>query len=230
MKLNYNDEKITYEGIIMNIVDISQKRYTTKHYDPTKKIPADKIEQLLAVLRNSPSSVNSQPWHFYVIDNDVVKNKILPAILEFNQPKVIGASHTIVFCIKTPLDEAHLVNLLNQEDKDGRYPSADLKQAQDQGRRHFVKLNSATIESQQCWESKQAYLALGQLLFAAAASGIDSTAIEGYDAVKMDDILDLKSKGLKSIVIATLGYRAENDGNAHRPKSRLPKEQLFTFL
>lgn len=223
-------KRIIHEGIIMNIVDISQKRYTTKHYDPTKKIPADKIEQLLTVLRNSPSSVNSQPWHFYVIDNDEAKNKILPAILEFNQPRVTGASHTIVFCIKTPLDDAHLVNLLNQEDKDGRYPSADLKQAQDQGRRHFVKLNSATIESQQCWESKQAYLALGQLLFAAATIGIDSTAIEGYDAQKMDDILDLKSKGLKSIVVATLGYRAENDGNAHRPKSRLPKEQLFTFL
>ena len=46
----------------------------------------------------------------------------------------------------------------------------------------------------------------------------------------MDEILDLKRKGLKSLVIATLGYRSENDGNAHRPKSRLPKEQIFTFL
>ncbi|MCO6524514.1 MAG: nitroreductase family protein, partial [Candidatus Schmidhempelia sp.] len=106
----------------------------------------------------------------------------------------------------------------------------DLKQAQDQGRRHFVKLNSETIESQQYWESKQAYLALGQLLFAAAAIGIDSTAIEGYDAAKMDEILELKSKELKSVIVVTLGYRAENDGNAHRPKSRLPKQQIFTFL
>jgi nitroreductase / dihydropteridine reductase len=214
----------------MNIVEISQKRYTTKHYDNAKKIPNDKVEQLLTVLRNSPSSVNSQPWHFYIIDNDAAKNKILPAIVEMNQPKVTDSSHTIVFCIKTPIDDAHLANLLNQEDKDGRYPSAELKQAQDQGRRHFVTLNSATIESQQCWESKQVYLALGQLLFAAAAIGVDTTAIEGYDATKMDEILKLKSKGLKSVVVATLGYRAENDGNAHRPKSRLPKEQLFTFL
>jgi nitroreductase / dihydropteridine reductase len=214
----------------MNIVEISQKRYTTKHYDNAKKIPNDKVEQLLTVLRNSPSSVNSQPWHFYIIDNDAAKNKILPAIVEMNQPKVTDSSHTIVFCIKTPIDDAHLANLLNQEDKDGRYPSAELKQAQDQGRRHYVKLNSATPESQQCWESKQAYLALGQLLFAAAAIGIDSTAIEGYDSSKMDEILDLKSKGLKSVVVATLGYRAENDINARNPKSRLPKEQLFTFL
>ena len=67
-------------------------------------------------------------------------------------------------------------------------------------------------------------------MFAAAAIGVDSTVVEGYDSAKMDEILGLKQKGLKSIVIATLGYRAENDGNAHRPKSRLPKEQIFTFL
>lgn len=214
----------------MNIVEISQKRYTTKHYDKTKKIPQDKIELLLTVLRNSPSSVNSQPWHFYVIDNEAAKNKILPAIADFNQPRVTGSSHTIVFCIKTPLDEAHLVNLLNQEEKDGRLPSAELKASQDQGRRYFVNLNSKTPESQQSWEGKQAYIALGQLLFAAAAIGIDSTAVEGYDSAKMDELLDLKSKGLKSIVVATLGYRAQDDGNAHRPKSRLPKDQIFTFL
>ena len=214
----------------MNIVEISQQRYTTKHYDKTKKIPADKIEQLLTVLRNSPSSVNSQPWHFFVIDNETAKNKILPAIAEFNHPRVADSSHTIVFCVKTPLDDTHLVNLLNQEDKDGRLPSTDLKKDQDEGRRYFVKLNSSTPESQLCWESKQAYIALGQLLFAAAAIGVDSTAVEGYDSAKMDEILGLKQKGLKSIVIATLGYRAENDGNAHRPKSRLPKEQIFTFL
>ncbi|OCG14309.1 NAD(P)H nitroreductase [Gilliamella sp. wkB292] len=214
----------------MNIVEISQKRYTTKHYDPTKKIPVAIIEQLLTVLRNSPSSVNSQPWHFYVIESDTAKNKILPAFPDFNQPRVTGSSHTIVFCIKVPLDESHLVNLLNQEEKDGRLPSEDLKVSQDQGRRYFVNLNSATPESQQCWEEKQTYIALGQLLFAAAAIGVDSTAIEGYDSAKIDEILDLKSKGLKSVVVATLGYRAADDGNAHRPKSRLPKEQLFTYL
>ncbi|OTQ58383.1 oxygen-insensitive NAD(P)H nitroreductase [Gilliamella sp. A7] len=214
----------------MNIVEISQKRYTTKHYDKTKKIPKEKIEQLLTVLRNSPSSVNSQPWHFYIIDNDVAKDKILPAIAEFNQPRVTDSSHTILFCIKSPLEDAHLVNLLNQEEKDGRLPSSELKQTQDESRRFFVTKNSKTIESQQSWEGKQTYLALGQLLFAAAAIGVDSTAVEGFDCDKMDEILDLKRKGLKSLVIATLGYRSENDGNAHRPKSRLPEEQIFTFL
>ena len=95
---------------------------------------------------------------------------------------------------------------------------------------HHPSLSKQTIESQQSWEGKQTYLALGQLLFAAAAIGVDSTAVEGFDCDKMDEILELKRKGLKSLVIATLGYRSENDGNAHRPKSRLPEEQIFTFL
>lgn len=214
----------------MNIVEISQTRYTTKHYDKTKKIPQDKLEQLLTVLRNSPSSVNSQPWHFFVIDNDIAKNKILPAVAEFNQPRITESSHTIIFCARSPLTEAHLTNLLNQEEQDGRFPVVGLKQAQDQGRHNFVELNSKTIESQLAWESKQLYIALGQLLFAATAIGIDSTPIEGFNATKMDEILGLKEKGLTSVVIAALGYRAENDGNAERPKSRLAKEQIFTFL
>lgn len=214
----------------MNIVDISKSRYTTKHYDASKKIPAEQIAQLLEVLRNSPSSVNSQPWHFFVVDNEAAKAKILPAITDFNQPRVTGSSHTIIFCVKTPLDEAHLQNLLTQEDKDGRFPDASQKTAQDQGRHFFVNKNSATPEAQLAWECKQLYIALGNLLYAAAAIGIDSTAVEGYDDIKMDEILGLKEKGLKSVVVATLGYRDTNDSNAKRPKSRLPKEQIFTFL
>lgn len=214
----------------MNIVEISQQRYTTKHYDKSKTISAEHIEQLLTVLKNSPSSVNSQPWHFFVVDNDAAKDKILPAIAEFNQPRVTDSSHSIVFCVKTPLDEAHLQNLLQQEELDGRFPSADLKEAQDKGRHFFVGLNSSTPQAQLEWESKQTYIALGQLLFAAAAIGIDSTAIEGYDSAKMDEILGLKEKGLKSIVVVSLGYRDANDSNAQRPKSRLPKEQIFSFL
>lgn len=214
----------------MNIVDISLRRYTTKHYDKTKKVPPELMNQLFEVLRNSPSSVNSQPWHFLVIDDEAGKEKILPAIADFNRPKVAESSHTIIFCVKTPLDEAHLQNLLAQEDKDGRFPDAELKTAQDNGRHFFVNKNSTTPECQLAWESKQLYIALGHLLFAAAALGVDSTAVEGYDNKKLDEILGLTAKGLKNIVIVTLGYRDPNDSNAKRPKSRLPKEQIFTFL
>lgn len=214
----------------MNMIDISAKRYTTKHYDKTKKISNEDIDKLCTILQNSPSSVNSQPWHFVVVGNDTGKEKILPAIAEPNKPRVVESSHTVVMCIKTPLDETYLQALLAQEEKDGRYPTEQDKQAQDKGRHFFVELNSSSLECQMAWERKQVYIALGQLLFAAAGMGIDSTAIEGFNTEKMDELLDLRSKGLSSVVVATLGYRDKHDSNASRPKSRLPKDQLFTFL
>ena len=77
------------------------------------------------------------------------------------------------------------------------------------------------------WETAQAYIALGFVLFAAAGMGIDSTALEGVDYDKLDAILGLRERGLRSVVAVSLGYRAENDSNACRPKSRLPKEDVF---
>lgn len=214
----------------MNIVDLSRQRYTTKHYDKSKKIPALQLEQLLEVIRNSPSSVNSQPGHFFIIDNDQARNKIMPAIMEPNKSRVANASHTLIFCVKSPLDDQHLQNLLAQEDKDGRFKTEEIKQMEGQGRRFFVNYNSATPQAQYEWESKQLYIVLGQLLFAATVIGVDSTPMEGFEKEKMDELLGLKQLGLKSVLVVTLGYRTVDDSNASRPKSRLPKEQLFTQL
>lgn len=215
---------------MMNIVEISKKRYATKHYDKSKKIPAKQIDEICTILQTCPSSVNSQPWHFVVIGTEQGREKILPAIPDFNIPRVQDASHTIIMCARTQLDEAYLQNVLDQEDKDGRYLTQQDKHGQDQALHYFVNLKSPTPKDQFEWESKQVYIALGYLLFAVAGMGIDSTPIEGFDDQKMDEILDLKTKGLKSIVVVTLGYRAPNDSNASRPKSRLPQDQIFTCL
>lgn len=210
----------------MNMVDISKQRYTTKHYDKHKKIPAEQIEALCTILQNSPSSVNSQPWHFIVVSRDDVRDKILPALADFNYPRVKDASHTIIMCALSQLDETYFQEVLNQEMADGRFLTEQDKQNQDKKRR------AAAVgkKDQFVWESEQVYIALGNLLFAAAGMGIDSTAIGGFDNKQIDEILDLKAKGLRSVVMVTLGYRDPNDTNAKRPKSRLPKEKIFTFL
>ena len=213
-----------------NFVELSKNRYTTKAYDANQKIPQEVFEQLCTVLRYSPSSVNSQPWHFFVASTDASKEKIILGINEFNRSRVMNSSHTIIFCARTAFSEEHLNNLLLQEEKDGRFPSARNKMEQDAGRRGFVGRNNMTPESLLLWESKQIYLAMGSLLYAAASMGIDSTPIEGFDAVVMDDVLGLKEKGLTSVVVTSLGYRSSEDFNAQLPKSRLPQEQLFTCL
>ncbi len=214
----------------MDIAAISQKRYTAKVYDKSKKISESDFKQLCTLLRNCPSSVNSQPWHFIVASTEVAKDKILPAIAEFNHARVKDASHVVIFCAKTPLDDAHLNKILAQEEKDGRFVDETAKQGMDGGRRHFTGLNSDTLENQRKWEEKQIYIALGNLLLGAACIGIDSTPIEGFDTKKMDEILGLSSKGLYSVVVASLGYQSMEDFNINLPKSRLPEEEIFTFL
>ncbi|GHA02562.1 oxygen-insensitive NAD(P)H nitroreductase [Ignatzschineria ureiclastica] len=213
-----------------SISDIAAKRYTCKEYDPNKKIPQADLEQLYKVLQNSPSSVNSQPWHFVIVESDEAKAKILPAIFEFNQPRITKASHVVLFLARNEFSDAYLKEIVDQEDKDQRFPEEEMKAANDQGRRYFVDLNSQTEAQLHDWQNRQVYIALGNLLLAAAALNIDSTPIEGFDAQKLDEILNLKEKGFRSLVVASLGYRSEEDFNAKLPKSRLPFDELFTIL
>lgn len=215
---------------MIDIINISEKRYTTKHYNAEKQVTEDNLKKLLHVLRNAPSSVNSQPWHFFIINNKTAKEKILSAVSEFNHDRIINSSYTIVFCIKEELTDSYLEHLLHKEELDGRFPNEEIKQMQKRGRQHFVNLNNASEQQRHSWESRQLYIALGQFLFAAAALDIDSTAIEGFDLAKMDECLNLSSKKLKSVVLATIGYRDPNDGNAMRPKSRLDESEIFTFI
>lgn len=215
---------------MLNIVEISKRRYTTKHYDNSRVVSKKELDELLEVLRNAPSSVNSQPWHFIVIDNKTSQNKILPAIAEFNHSRIKDSSYTIIFCIKAALSDDYLKHLLQKESEDGRFPNEEIKDAQDKGRRYFVGLNSQVNTKLYEWEKAQVYIALGQFLFAAAAINVDSTPIEGFDAEKLDTILNLKEQGLKSTVIATIGFASKDDSNAKRPKSRLSQDELFTFI
>lgn len=217
---------------MIDVVEISKERYTTKHYDKTKQVTEDQLNQLLEVIRNAPSSVNVQPWHFIVVNNQTSSSKILPAVFDFNHARIVDSSYTIIFCIKEELSDAYLKHVLDKEREDGRFgnANAEIEQAQDTGRRYFVSSNSQTEAQLFDWESRQLYIALGQFLFAAKAIGIDSTPIEGFDPKVMDSLLNLPEQGFKSVVLASIGFGAKNDSNAARPKSRLSKEELFTFI
>ena len=116
---------------------------------------------------------------------------------------------------------------MDKEISDGRYAKESVIAGLDAGRRHFVGLHSHTVADTLAWETAQAYIALGIVLFASAGMGIDSTALEGVDYEKLDAILGLRERGLRSVVAVSLGYRADDDSNASRPKSRLNKEDLF---
>lgn len=214
----------------MSVVDTVRRRYTTKHYNPKKRISAADFASLLEVLRLAPTSVNAQATKYFIADTPEGKAKIAPAFWDFNQPRVTEASHVVVFAVPDTVSDAHLKEVLEKEDADGRFPNAELKAQQDAGRRHCVELFSQIPGGTLTWTSRQAYIAMGFLLFAAAEMGIDATPFEGLDTAQLDGILGLRAKGLKSVCAVSLGYRADNDGNAARPKSRLAADRVFTHI
>ena len=88
-----------------------------------------------------------------------------------------------------------------------------------------------TDEENVIWATKQAYIALGTGLIAAAAEKVDATPMEGFNPEHFDELLGLKEKGLKSVVLMALGYRdEENDSNALLKKVRWPKEDFVITI
>ncbi|MDR6352886.1 MULTISPECIES: oxygen-insensitive NAD(P)H nitroreductase [unclassified Pantoea] len=217
----------------MTLNDAVARRHTVKAFEQGKSLPQDEIETLLNVLRNSPSSVNSQPWHFVVASTEAGREQIAASTdgaFAYNSPKVRNASHVIALCMRTDLDEAHLQNVLDQEDADGRYARPESKANNDVVRRSYVDMHRYESRDVPQWMEKQVYLALGGLLLGAAMLGIDATPMEGFDQRALDQALGLREKGFTSVVLVSLGYRSDADFNAALPKSRLPRDEIFTFI
>lgn len=217
----------------MDLLNVSKTRYTTKAYDSTKKIPQEKFEHLLEVLRLTPSSINIQPWHFFIAETQTSKERIAKALVgkyAYNAPKVLDSSHTILFCTKADITEQHLANLLNQDDLSGRFKDEKAKQGQKDSRTGYVNYYRNEKGDIQRWAENQTFIALGQGLLAAGIEGIDATPIGGFDEDIITQELNLVELGLIPSVIMTLGYRSEADFNAKLPKSRLNKEDVFTIL
>lgn len=217
----------------MTLAPVARRRHTTKAYDPTRTLPPAVLEDLLEVLHLAPSSVNAQPWHFLVAGTAAARMRIARATRPdqpYNTAKITDASHVIVFATRTALDDAHLARVIAQETADGRLPTPEAREGQRGALHHYVDLHRHTLGDVQHWMQKQAYLALGTLLLAAGVHGVDATPMEGFDADVLDAELGLRARGLTSVVVVALGYGSAADFNAGLPKSRLPREQLFTHL
>ena len=216
----------------MNLSDAVHARHTVKAFEGGRALPQAQIDALLTVLQQSPSSVNSQPWHFVIASSDAGRARIARAMqpgYAYNEPKVLNASHVVVLCARTGLDDAHLAAVLEQENADGRFANADAKAGQQKTRAFYVDLHRER-QDLGAWAEKQVYLALGTLLIGAATLEIDACPMEGFDAKALDAELGLSAQGLTSVVVVGLGYRSEGDFNAKLPKSRLPVQAVFTEL
>ena len=219
----------------MNLTEILNWRYSTKEFDPTKKISSEDFKQIKALLRMSASSTNLQPWHFIITDNEEGKARIAKGtegFFQFNEAKVKDASHVVVFCARTDADENYMLQLLDQEEKDGRYPNEEVKQMVFGARNLFTNIHRYDLKDLQHWLEKQVYLNIGNLLLGAAVMGIDALPMEGLDFKKIDEEFGLREKGFTAITAVSLGYRKDTDFNSpdKTSKSRLPESEIFSIL
>lgn len=131
---------------------LAQERYTTKHYNG-QQIPREEFDTLLEILRLTPTSVNAQALHYFTATSQEARERLLPAFPEFNRDRITGASDVVVFTVPKTLTEAHLRRVLDKEESDGRFPNAEVKNAQDQGRRYFAGLHQGSEAELVAWGS-----------------------------------------------------------------------------
>lgn len=217
-----------------DIVYYAKHRHTAKAYNPNKKISDENVAKIKELLRYSPSSTNSQPWHFLIASSEEGKERIAKAnesMFPFNNPSILAASHVVIFCSRLAIEEDHLSKVLEQEEADGRFTRPSSKESMDGGRKMFINIHKHDYKDVQHWMDKQVYLNIGQFLLGVATLGIDATPMEGIDIKSIDEEFGLRERGYTSLVAVTLGYHDEaEDYNAQLPKSRLPYSEILTEI
>jgi nitroreductase len=201
-------------------------RYATKKMDPTKVVPEEKVERILEAIRLAPTSSGLQPYEVIVISNREVREKI--KAISHGQGQVSDCSHLLVFAAwddYTPERINMMFDLTNQE---RGFTTEDWENYRKMLLSRYPN-RGAEVNFQHA--AKQAYIGLGAALIAAAFEEVDSTPMEGFDPVALDEILNLRQRGLRSVLIVPLGYReADKDWLVNLKKVRRPREQFVTEI
>lgn len=209
----------------MDILKLLNWRYATKKMTGAK-LPQEKLDRILDAIRLSASSYGLQPYTVLVIEDPELRKKIQPAA--YNQPQIVEASHLLVFTAWANVTVEQVQEFINNIAETRGISVESLK-----GYQTAVEnqISGKPAEANYNWAARQAYIALGTALVAAAAEEVDATPMEGFNPQAVDEILQLQEKGLRSVVFLALGYReAEKDYLANAKKVRRDKEKLFIHL
>jgi nitroreductase/dihydropteridine reductase len=179
----------------MDIVSVALKRYSTKAFDPTKKLTAEQAEKLKTLLQFSPSSTNSQPWHFIVASTDEGKARVAKSAaggFVFNERKMLDASTS--WCSAPKRRWTTWLERVVDQKSASRFATPEAKAANHKGRTFFADMHRKELKDDNHWMAKQVYLNVGNFLLGVAAMGLDAVPIEGFDAAVMDAEFGLKKK------------------------------------
>ena len=197
-------------------------RYATKKFDVSKKISKQDFAELLEVLRFSPSSFGLQPWKFVVVHDPELRKRLRQHA--WDQPQITDADTLIVFCALKSMDESYVKRFVESM---ARVRGVSKESLAGYEGMMIGALKSKSKEQVSEWMKNQVYLALGFFLGECAQRRIDACPMEGFDARKFDEILELPQQGLQSVVLCPVGYRASDDQYAHLKKVRFEQEEIF---
>jgi nitroreductase len=199
-------------------------RYATKKYDASKAVPAEKLDRILEAIRLAPTSSGLQPFEVLVVTNPALREQI--KAISWNQSQITDSSHLLVFAAWDDITPER-VNMMFDLTNEQRGTINEGWEAYRQQLLSIVAARGTQLNAQSA--ARQAYIALGFAMAAAANERVDSTPMEGFDADALDEILDLKKRGLRGVVMLPLGYRADDgDWLVDLVKVRRAKADLFT--
>jgi len=201
-------------------------RYATKKMDPAKKVPQDKLDRILEAVRLAPTSSGLQPFEVIVVTNPAIREKLKEA--GFGQAQITDASAVLVFAAWDNYTDARIDDVLALTEKVRGGKSETLTGYFDRLKASYVPRDAETNFQH---AARQAYIGLGLALTAAAFEEVDATPMEGFDPEKFDAILGLAKRGLKSVAVMPVGYRAaDGDWLNGAKKVRRPMDEFVTVV
>ncbi|MFL9834165.1 NAD(P)H-dependent oxidoreductase [Chryseobacterium terrae] len=209
----------------MELLDKLNWRFATKAMNG-QKVPQEKLDKILEAARLAPTSSGLQPFEVIVISNQEIKEQIKPHA--WNQPQITDCSHLLVFAAWDNYTEERINKMFDLTN--------DIRGFKNEGwenyRQQLLQMYPPRpAEENFTHAAKQAYIAFGAAIIAAAFEEVDSTPMEGFSPEAVDEILNLKEKGLRSVLLLPIGYRdIENDWLVNLTKVRKSKEDFITEL
>lgn len=214
------------------IINDLKDRYTAKKYDKNKRVSAEDLAVLYEAMRLSPSSINSQPWKFIVIESDAAKQRMHDSFankFQFNQPHILSCSHIILFAHNPAYTRADYEKVVDKGILDKRTKPADKAQAF--GGYVFAEINTDEKGNNETWTKSQTYIALGNTMHTLARLKIDSTPMEGVDSELISEIFADELDGHECHVALAIGYHDQvEDYNLTLAKSRLAMKDVLTVI
>ncbi len=215
---------IDHTSLAQPLLNKLQWRYAAKKMNPAKAVPQEKVERILEAARLAPTSSGLQPFEIIVVTDPAVRAKIQP--IAWNQAQITDGSHLLVFAAWDNYT-ADRINMMFDLTNDQRGFKNEGWENYRQMLLNSYPQRDAEVNFQHA--ARQAYIGMSAALIAAAFEEVDSTPMEGFDPNALDEILGLRARGLRSVSILPLGYRAdEGDWLVNLKKVRRPREQFVT--